>query len=197
VDGSDLKDYVTSSKDQYGIRAMKCHPVVSGIDLGCGPGRDWLQELITACHQAELPLIIHGGRNNPYWGGSRGDFAALEHLQRVDFSCSSKPVVIAHAGLHRCKIRDVAEGGLALLKTMLETHPNLYLDISNLTLETLKHVLNGVPMTRLLFGSDSLYSSQWMSVVLTLHALRELGMDLEENYVQLASINPNRTLFED
>jgi len=176
---------------------MKCHPVVSGIDVSSGRGRDWLQELISACHEAGLPLIIHGGRNNPYWGGSRGDFGSLEHLQRVDFSRSGKPVVIAHAGLHRCKIQEVTQRGLALLDTMLETHSNLYLDISNLTLETLKHVLKRVPIARLVFGSDALYSSQWMSVVLTLHALRELGMDLEENYVQIASINPKLTLFED
>jgi predicted TIM-barrel fold metal-dependent hydrolase len=193
----ELKDYAKASKARYGITAMKCHPVVSGIDLSSDSGREWFQELIEACHHSALPLIVHGGRNNPYWGGSRSDFGALEHLKRIDFSRSNKPVVIAHAGLHRCRQQDVTDEGLTQIHALLDTHPNLFLDISNLTMETLKKILGRMPIQKLLFGSDALYSSQWMSVVLTLHTLRELGMDLEENYLLMASINPQQTLFED
>jgi predicted TIM-barrel fold metal-dependent hydrolase len=197
LDGSEIKSYVNGLKKEYGIRAVKCHPVVSGIDLSTGARQEWLEELLSACHEASVPLIIHSGRNNPYWGGSRGNFGALENLKSVNMSRSAKPVILAHAGFHRCKTQEVEQEGLAMLDKMMQAHPNLHVDISGLTFEPLKLVLQSVDGERILFGSDALYSSQWEAVIMTMHALKEAGMSVEENFIQYASINPGKTIFED
>lgn len=195
--GEALNSYVRALKEEFGIRAVKCHPVVSGIDLSSGFRKEWLEGLLAACHVSELPLIIHSGRNNPYWGGSRGNFGALGNLKNINMSISAQPVILAHAGFHRCKAQEVEGEGLAMLDKMLQAHPNLYVDISGLTFEPLKLVLQSVNGDRILFGSDALYASQWEAVTMTMHALRELGMALEENFVKFASINPRKTIFED
>jgi predicted TIM-barrel fold metal-dependent hydrolase len=195
--GDEVRPYVRALRRDYGVRAIKCHPVVSGIDLSTGMRKEWLEELLAACHESRIPLIIHGGRNNPYWGGSRGNFAALENLKDINMSLSGNPVILAHAGFHRCKTSDIEQEGLEILDRMLQQHPNLYVDISGLTFEPLKMVLRSVAGNRILFGSDALYSSQWEAVTMTLHALRDLGMAVEENFIQYASINPGNTIFKD
>ena len=197
VQGKELGTYVRALKSDYGIRAIKCHPVVSGIDLSQNARKQWLELMLAACHESALPLIIHSGRNNPYWGGSRGNFGALENLKDIDMSISGKPVVLAHAGFHRCKSLEVERDGLPMLDKMLQAYPNLYVDISGLTFEPLKLVLRAVHGDRILFGSDALYSTQWEAVTMTLHALKELGMALEDNFVKFASINPKKIIFKD
>ena len=191
----EIAPYARAMKKQYGIRAMKCHPVVSGIDLGTSQRKEWLEATLAACHELKLPLIIHGGRNNPYWGGKRGDFGSLMHLRDINFSLSQEPVVIAHAGFHRCDIREIEQEGLPMLEKVLRRHHNVYVDISGLGFEPLKLLLQSVDCERILFGSDALYSQQWEAAAMTMHALKELGMKLEESFVQLASINPETAIF--
>jgi predicted TIM-barrel fold metal-dependent hydrolase len=191
----EIEPYAAGLKRKFGIRAMKCHPVVSGIDLGSVGRRQWLEMLLRACHRLELPLIIHGGRNNPYWGGSRGNFGSIAHLREIDFSLSRQPVVLAHAAMHRCPLQEMAQEGLPMLKRMLDRHPNLFVDISGLGFEQLKLVLGAVEPERILFGSDALYAPQWEVAVMTLHALKELGMRGEESFVTFAGSNPRKTIF--
>ena len=197
VGGDEMGRYVRALKTDYGIKAIKCHPVVSGIDLSTSARKGWLEMLLAACHESELPLIIHSGRNNPYWGGSRGNFGALENLKDINMSLSGKPVILAHAGFHRCKIGDIEREGLQMLGKMLQAHPNLYVDISGLTFEPLKLVLTSVHSDRILFGSDALYSTQWEAVTMTMHALKELGLALEDNFIKFASTNPRKTIFKE
>jgi predicted TIM-barrel fold metal-dependent hydrolase len=195
--GSEIGPFVGYLRKEFGIRAIKCHPVVSGIDLSTSHRKEWLELVLAACHESKLPLIIHGGRNNPYWSGSRGNFGSLENLKSIDMSISAEPVILAHAGFHRCKIDEIEQEGLPILAKMLKAYPNLYLDISGLGFEPLKLVLRSVSSERILFGSDALYSPQWEAVTMTMHALKELGMALEENFIQFASINPQKTVFKD
>lgn len=195
--GNEIGPYVCELKKEYGIRAIKCHPVVSGIDLSSSNRKEWMETVLGACHEAKLPLIIHGGRNNLYWGGSRGNFGSLENLENIDMSISEEPVILAHAGFHRCRIDEIEQVGLPMLDKMLKAHPNLCVDISGLGFEPLKLVLQSVNADRILFGSDALYSPQWEAVTMTLHALKELGMAMEENFLQFASINPRKTIFKD
>jgi hypothetical protein len=193
----EISAYAANLRRQYGIKAIKCHPVVSGIDLGTSARKVWLETMLSACSESRLPVVIHGGRNNPYWRGSRGNFGALQYLKEIDFSLSREPVIIAHAGFHCCGVQEIEQEGVPILKKMLKTHSNLYVDISGLGLEPLKRVLQSVGCDRILFGSDALYSQQWEVVALTMHALAELGMKLEERFVQIASINPEKTIFKD
>lgn len=197
VPAEEIRCYARDLKQQYGIKALKCHPVVSGHDLGTMAGRQWLELLLLACRELKLPLMLHGGRHNAYWGGERGDFASLTHLREINFSLSTQPVIIAHAGVHRCSSREISEESLPVLRKMLKRHDNLYLDTSGLGFEPLKLVLQAIDSDRLFFGSDALYLPQWQAVALTMHALKELGMKQEEGFVQLASSNPGRIIFKD
>jgi len=192
-----LHDYLSNLKAIFDIKAIKCHPVVTGIDLTKMARKHWLAELVRACGQCGLPLIIHSGQNNPYWGGRRTNCAALENLRKINFSVSGAPVVIAHAGFHRCTMSDILSEGLPLLKYLLNTHDNLFVDISGLTFEPLKVVIEQIPANRILFGSDALYAPQWEAVILTLHALNVKGRRIEEDFVQFASINPRSLIFEE
>lgn len=187
--------YCEAQVKRYGIRAMKCHPVISGIDLGSSGRKQWLEALLSACRGLQLPLVLHGGRNSPYWEGNRGDFGSLEHLKEVDLSLSGAPVVLAHAGCHRCTLQQVEQEELPLLNRLLERHANLYVDISGLAYQQLKLVLKSVDHDRILFGSDALYVQQWEAVTMTMHALKELGHNVEDAFVKIASINPEKTIF--
>jgi predicted TIM-barrel fold metal-dependent hydrolase len=197
LEGEEIGAYAATLKERYGIRAMKCHPVVSGIDLGAAAGKGWLEQMLVACGALGLPLLLHGGRNNPYWGGSRGDFGSIWHLREIDFSLSRHPVILAHAGLHRCSAQEISEQGLSILTKMLNRHAQLYVDISGLGFEQLKLVLQSVDRERILFGSDALYVPQWEAVTMTMHAIQDLGLALEESFIQLASSNPSRIVFKD
>jgi predicted TIM-barrel fold metal-dependent hydrolase len=195
VTATEIPAYAALLKRHYAVRAMKCHPVVSEIDLETPERKQWLETLLIACSELKLPLIIHGGRNNPYWRGSRGNFGSIDHLQDINFSLSQEPVILAHAGFHNCRSREIEQEGLPILKRMLDRHQNLYVDISGLGLEPLKTVLGSLDSGRILFGSDALYAPQWEAVTMTMHALKELGMRWEERFVEIASINPEQTIF--
>jgi predicted TIM-barrel fold metal-dependent hydrolase len=197
IDAIQLSPYISALKNDYDIKAMKCHPVVSGIDLSCRAGREWLETLLSSCHESGLPLVVHGGRNNPYWEGERGNFGSLDYLEAIDWSISEEPVILAHAGFHRCSTYEIEIELMPKLKKMLGAHPNLYIDISGLGFEQLKLVLRSVDIERILFGSDALYISQWGAMAMTMHAFKELGMPMEECLVKVASINPGKTIFKD
>jgi len=196
LSGEEIGPYARRLQKSYGIRGIKCHPVVSGIDLGTSQWKSWLETMLEACHELRLPLVIHGGRNNPYWGGSRGNFGSLHHLEEIDFSSSSHPVILAHAGMHRCRVQDMEQEGLPMLERMLNRHENLRVDISGLAFDALLLVLRSVDLERVIFGSDALYSPQWEVATMTMHALKELGARWEERFLQIASINPERTIFK-
>ena len=197
LSGSDILPYVAAMKRQYDIKALKCHPVVTGIDLSASVRKEWLEMLLVTCDEFNLPLVLHTGRNIPYWGGERGNFGSLENLSAINWSVSSEPVIFAHAGLHRCSAHEVQKELLPILRIMLKSHSNLYVDISCIGFESLKLVLSSVDMDRIVFGSDALYVPQWGGVAMTMHALTDLNMKLEESFVQIASVNPQKIIFKD
>jgi len=197
VKTEDLQGVVAAQQSTHGIKAMKCHPVVTGIDLREFSRKKWVEGLLAACGGCGLPVVLHSGRNNPYWGGPRGDFAALENCQDINFSASRSPVVLAHAGFHRCRLTEMERDGIRILKGILDKHPNVYVDISGLTLQQLKVVVTLISEERILFGSDALYYPQWEAVALTLHALNQLNLPLEKYFLKFAHINPQRAIFQE
>lgn len=196
VDGDALPSHLVMQRHEHGIKAVKCHPVVSAIDLGSSRGRGWLEMLLCGCGAVELPLVIHTGSNSPYWGGERGGFASLSHLKAIDWALSCAPVVLAHGGIYRCSPQE-AEGWLPTLTRMIETHDNLFLDLSGVGVRHLKLLVKNIPIERLLFGSDALYISQWVAMAKVMHAFTEAKMKAEECIIRVASVNPAHVIFRE
>ena len=197
VEIANVKHYVSMMKREFGIKALKCHPVVTGIDLRSTGGKERVDAMLDACRENGLPLIVHSGKNLPYWGAERGNWASLEHLQDIDWKISGEPVVIAHAGIHRCGIGEVERDLMTVLKKLLRLHTNMYVDTSGIGYELLCKVLREVDHDRLLFGSDALYDSQWGAVVMLLQALKDSDSIVEDSFIRIASINPARTMFRE
>ncbi|HJV34264.1 amidohydrolase family protein [Geomonas sp.] len=192
LEGDQIEGYAAHLKERFAIRAIKCHPVVSGINLGTSCRKTWLEALLEGCHRLGLPVVIHGGRNNPYWACARADFGSLTHLRQLNFSLSGSPVILAHAGMHRCPLTEMEREALPVLKKMLARHDNLYVDLSGLEFEQLKLVLASVAPERILFGSDALYTPQWEVVATTVHALHSLGAGWQQRFLQFSSTNPHK-----
>ena len=197
VEIATLKCYVSTMKKEFGIQALKCHPVVTGIDLRSTCGKERLEAMLDACRENGLPLIVHSGKNMTYWGAERGNWASLEYLQDINWSNSGEPVVIAHAGIHRCGIDEVERDLLPVLKKLMRLHTNMFVDTSSIGYQSLCKVLREVDHDRLLFGSDALYDLQWGAVVMLLQALEESGAIVEDSFVRIASVNPSRTMFRE
>lgn len=193
----DINRHVSLMEEEYGIKALKCHPVVTGIDLGSSRGKDRIEAMLDACGRHGFPFIIHSGRNIPYWGADRGDCASLDRLKDIDWSISGEPVVIAHGGAYGCRPAEIEKGVLPLLKNILDRHSNTYVDISGIGFEPIRQMLRKIDHGRILFGSDALYEPQWKAVALFLHALEESGGDPEKTFVQVAGINPARAIFKE
>ena len=132
VEIATVKRYVSTMKKEFDIKALKCHPVVTGIDLRSTDGKERMDAMLEACHENGLPLLVHSGKNIPYWGAERGNWASLEYLQDIDWSISGEPVVIAHAGFHGCGMGEVERDLLPIMKKLLRLHTNMFVDTSGI-----------------------------------------------------------------
>jgi predicted TIM-barrel fold metal-dependent hydrolase len=192
-----VNNFVGAMKGEFGISALKCHPVVSGIDLERITGIERLEAILDACDSNSLPLVLHSGVNLSYWGAERGNYASLPKMLTINWNLSKSPVVLAHAGLHRCTPFDVEKVMLPILKKLMSRHENIYVDISGVSFYSMKKLLKEVDHNRILFGSDALYEAPWRNVVMLLYTLKESNMNLENAVMQIASLNPEKTIFTD
>jgi predicted TIM-barrel fold metal-dependent hydrolase len=76
------------------------------------------------------------------------------------------------------------------LDNLLEKHPNLMADISNLEPPILRLVLERVSPDRLIFGSDALYVPIWKAWVRFLQTLQLLSKHPDDDLIRIASLNP-------
>lgn len=189
----ELGPFFCTAKEKCGIRAIKIHPNLAAVDPYGKEGHELIEATLETAGALNLPVVIHGGRTPGLQQIESRDFGRLAHLQEVDWSISSAPVVIAHAGC--CALpEEKAIEDLPVLEKMLEKHSNLFADTSNLELPILRLVLKTVDRARLIFGSDALYVPICKAWVSFLQILREISPDPESDLVQIASYTPARCL---
>lgn len=195
VSDENVGRYVSGLKKKFNIKALKCHPVISAMDLASEVGKDRLGSMLAACEENHLPLVLHCGGRSSLWSRDRGGYALLENVRDIDWNVSSEPVVIAHAGMYSCELTEAENEVLPILARMLEKFDNLFVDISGIDIAALSLVLKRIDNARIVFGSDALYHPQWASMVTLLHVLKNVGTDVDRRLIEIASTNPLRTIF--
>jgi Amidohydrolase len=194
VGEADILPAVRSAVSKYGIRAIKVHPNISGIDLASPAGLGRVEAILDAARLTRLPVVVHGGRSPVVKNAAARANAALANLARVDWRITPFPVIISHAGMMGLSPAEIEDGPLAALGSVLASHDHLAVDISALDLTPLRLVLERVAPDRVVFGSDVFYYSQWGSVVKVLLALTQSFPDAEDRFVRIMAANPARCL---
>jgi predicted TIM-barrel fold metal-dependent hydrolase len=191
----DLSADIATAVERYGIRAIKIHPAITGIDPKTSSGRARVEKILAACHENGLIVIIHGGRSPDVVTPESANFGELTRLELVDWSMTDKAVVIAHAGVHGYE-QDQIEPVVKTLRRILERHDNVMIDLSAVRHATLCRLLKEISADRIVFGSDALYFPQWRSLAALYHALEETCAGAEESFLKIASKNPLRIIME-
>jgi predicted TIM-barrel fold metal-dependent hydrolase len=179
---------------RFGVRAVKLHPNLTGIDIASAAGHERVDHLLAGCGRLALPLLVHGGRSPILADPRASQHATLANLARIDWSRTTAPVVIAHCGFFGCPREEIAADGLTALRRILDRHPNVFVDTSGLSLPVLVDVLRRLDHGRIVFGSDALYFPMWQAVVTLLSALDVAGFPLAESFAQIASHTPRALL---
>jgi predicted TIM-barrel fold metal-dependent hydrolase len=188
-----LDSFFRSARETRGIRAIKLHPNLTGVDPLTESGRDLIEAMLAAAGSLDLPVVVHGGRTLALEPAACREYGTLAHLANVDWSVSSAPVIIAHGGLYSLT-EEEAIAALDALERLFERHPNLMADTSNLEPPALRLVLEKVDRNRLVFGSDALYIPIWKSWVRFLQTLRLVSQHPDDDLIRIASLNPIRCL---
>jgi hypothetical protein len=184
-----LSSFFRAALESYQIRAIKIHPNLAGIDPSTSEGHELMEATLEAAGALSLPVIIHVGRTIALKPFDSTEYGILEHLEGIDWSISTAPVIFAHAG---CYELTEAEANIALCKLNLlfEKYPNLMADTSNLEAFSLRLVLKKISRKRLLFGSDALYIPIWKAWLRLLHALHDISDSADDDLICIASLNP-------
>ncbi len=193
VPADDIAEFFCSARENYGIRAIKIHPNLIGLDPLARVWHDLIEVTLVAAGKLGLPVIVHGGCIAALKPSAAAEYGMLSRLETINWSLSSAPVVIAHAGCFDLTGED-ANAALSKLDALFEKHPNLMADTSSLDAFTLRLVLQKVSHERLVFGSDALYVSIWKAWLGFLQALREVSPAPDDDLVRIASVNPANCL---
>jgi len=188
-----LDYFFRSARDMRGIRAIKFHPNLTGVDPQTEFGRDLIEAMLAAAGSLDLLVVVHGGRTPALEPVACREYGKLAHLINVDWSISSAPVIFAHGGLY-CLTEEEAIADLDVLEKLFERYPNLMADTSNLDPSILRLLLEKVDLNRLIFGSDALYIPIWKSWVRFLQTLRIVTPHPEDDLIRIASLNPMHCL---
>lgn len=179
----------------HGIRMLKLHPNISSIDLSSTSGRLWVEEILRACDNLQIPVLLHGGCS-PILGDSPARrFSALDNLVDIDWSLTRAPVVLAHFGVYGCNFH----AGHADRKTeqlfcnLLSDNPHIYTDTSGVSYDAIERMLGLVDLDRVVFGSDALYVPMYRQLALLMHALTSSLKDPHQ-IKTIACDNPARIL---
>ncbi len=188
-----LDSFFRSARETWGIRAIKLHPNLTGVDPLTEFGRELIEAMLAAAGSLHLPVVMHGGRTLALEPVACREYGTLAHLANVDWGVSSAPVIIAHGGLYGLT-EEEASAALDVLERLFERYPNLMADTSNLEPPILRLLLEKVARNRLIFGSDALYIPIWKSWVGFLQTLRLVSQHPEDDLIRIASRNPIRCL---
>ena len=189
VSADRLATFFRSAWENYRICAIKIHPNLTGIDPYTSEGHDLIEATLEAAGTLDLPVILHVGRTTALKPSDSTEYGTLSHLEEINWSISTAPVIFAHAG---CYELTEAEATMTLCKLnlLLEKHPNVIADTSNLHPSSLRLVLKKVSRDRLVFGSDALYIPIWKAWLRFLHALQDVSPSPDNDLIHIASLNP-------
>lgn len=188
-----LAEFFCTAREHYKICAIKIHPNLAGIDPLTQTGHDLIEATLEAAGALGLPVIVHAGRTSTLKPCDSAEYGILSHLETIDWSLSTAPVIFAHAGCYELTQAE-ASATLSKLDTLFQKYPNLMADTSNLELFSLRLVLRKVSRDRLLFGSDALYVPIWKAWLRFLGSLREVSHSPDNDLIRIASLNPTKCL---
>jgi predicted TIM-barrel fold metal-dependent hydrolase len=197
IDNHDINEYIKMMVKKYNMKAVKLHPIISGIDLSTRFGKKRVENILTACAESALPLIVHGGRSFLFRNKPVAFYSLIEHLENINWGISNQNVVIAHAAAYDCELSDIENIIIPKLSKMLNHNNKLLVDISALGFNALTMIINNIDSDRIIFGSDALYYPQWISMIKLYHVLTKNTSHIEENFLKIMSFNPARTVFKD
>lgn len=191
LERDELAHFFCTAREKWDVQAIKIHPNLANIDPSSETGQDLIEATLEVAGSLGLPVVVHGGRTPGLKPVEMGEYGILSHLKEIDWSISSAPVIIAHAGCYGLT-EEEATADISILEKMLCKSSNLFADISNLTFPVLKLVLEEIDHKRLIFGSDALYVPVWKAWIMFLQALREQSPYPEKDLICMASENPSR-----
>ena len=194
VPDREVSGHLEAAVNRYGVKAVKLHPNISGINLRTAAGMERVESILAACSATKLPLIVHGGRSPILENRSARQHAILQNLALVDWSRCSEAVVIAHFGVFGCERDEISGVGIPTLQRMLDRHENLLVDTSAAGFGVLCETLRKLDHERMVFGSDALYFPMWKAVVTLIHALRSSHLPVEESFARIACKNARTRL---
>lgn len=182
-----LEDFFRSAHKKNNIRAIKFHPNLAGINPLTQ--KEIINVSLMAAGELHLPMVVHGGRSLGIEPVESTEYGIISRLATINWSISSAPVILAHAGCYDLTYAESLEA-LTQLSKLLAKHPNLMADVSNLEPPILQLVLKKIEPSRLVFGSDALYVSIWHAWLRFLQALQLVSTNPDDDLIQIASLNP-------
>ena len=192
-----ISQYIKDQVQLYHIRALKLHPIITGIDLATNAGKERVERILSACMESQLPLIVHGGKSFLFANMSEANYSLMENFEKINWGSGKSIVVIAHAGCYDCELKDIENIIIPRLRKMLQRYDNMMIDISGLGFKALLMIIQNIEVNRILFGSDALYYSQWSAVVKLFYAFQKTVKNYEENFLNVMSITPAQTVFRE
>lgn len=194
IPNQELSSKLRQIVSNYAVRVVKIHPSVTGIDLGSHAGVERLEAILDAAEQNRRPVIIHGGLSPDCQNPEAVAYGMFRHLQQLDWSTISQPVVIAHGGCFGHSADEAREEIIPGLAALLEQHQHLAIDISGIDFDTLCPLLRTIAPERILFGTDALYEDQWATLVRLWVALRQVRQDPASDLLRITATNPTEFL---
>ena len=185
--------FFRSACQKNGIRAIKFHHNLTGIDSLTKKGEELINATLMVASELNLPIVLHGGRSLGIEPVESREYGTVSRLAMVNWSISTAPVILAHAGCYGLTSTEAGKA-LVILNNLLEKHPNLMADTSNLELPILRLVLENISPNRLVFGSDALYVPIWKAWLNFLQTLQSVSTRPDDDLIRIASLNPARCL---
>lgn len=189
----ELADFFRFARQRNGIRAIKFHHNLTGIDPLTKKGEELTNVTLVAAGELNLPIVVHGGRSPGLEPTESREYGIISRLATVDWSISTAPVILAHAGCYGLTHSESIVA-ISILNNLFEKHSNLMADTSNLEPPILQLVLEKITPTRLVFGSDALYVPVWKAWLRFLEALQLVSTHPDDDLICIASINSARCL---
>lgn len=188
-----LAEFFRFARKRNGIRAIKFHHNLTGIDPLTKIGEEMTNATLAVAGELNLPIVVHGGRSSGLSPIECREYGTISRLAMVDWSISKAPVILAHACCYDLTHAESVDA-ISILNNLLEKHSNLMVDTSNLQPSILQLVLGKVSPARLVFGSDALYVPIWKAWLRFLEALQLISTHPDDDLIRIASFNPARCL---